>query len=70
MCKPVQQVPIGPGRNLYIMNYDPQQGILTFRSTDHPGVLFEEEITMDGEMVYTKDYHFHISFLRIWAVLE
>ncbi len=59
----IQKVPLDTHRALYLISFNPETEELIFRTSMNPKNLQQEFVKVQGDMIYTVDYHFHISFL-------
>lgn len=64
MTHVIQQVPFGDDRNLFIIGFNEDTNMLTFRFASNPHYNITQEIRIEGDMVFTEDYHFPMYFLQ------
>ena len=63
MTNVIQMVWITEDNCLFIKDYN-DKGELTFRTTKNPAHLQTEKVVIEGELVYTNLYHFHVFWLK------
>ena len=59
----IQQIPLGDGENLYILDFNPENNLLTFRSSRVPEQRQEETIVFKDHIAFTNLYYFNSQFL-------
>jgi hypothetical protein len=60
----IQQISLGDGHSLYLIDYEPITKLLTFRTSRIPEHLQREIIIQNGEMIHTNLYKFHVNYLN------
>lgn len=71
MEKVIQQIPLEPGLNLYIVDFNTEKNEVMFRFSDKPKELLKEEILgVNQGVVITKTLQFPLNYLRHWVILE
>ena len=60
----IQQISLGDGHSLYLINYDRLTKTLTFRTSRVPEHLQKEIIQINEDMIHTNLYKFHINYLN------
>jgi hypothetical protein len=64
MSKIIQQIYLGDGHSLYIIDFDSQRQELTFRTSRNPPHLQKEKIQQNAENIHTNLYVFHKNYLN------
>lgn len=63
MSKIIQEVKINEEEKLFIIGFDEESNILTFRTSFEPNYKQEEKVSILKDVVRTSLYFFHISYL-------
>ena len=63
MGKVIQMVKTSDDNSLFILDFDEENEVLTFRTTRMPNYRQNEKVKISEDMVYTNLYHFPIFFL-------
>lgn len=62
--KTIQMVSISKEKGLFILDFNIETGEITFKVSTAPENIQKEIITVDNDIVYTKDYNFSIGYLQ------
>lgn len=60
----IQQVIISPEITLFITKIDLDKKILSYRLSQHPKILNEEQFQIEGEKVKLPLYYFSIAYIQ------
>ena len=68
----LQMIPINDTTRLFIVGFDMETNELKFRVSHNMNHLQTEKVAIDekNEMIYTNLYHFHISYLYQFLMLN